>query len=184
VILVREPGGTAVGERIRALVLDPGLDPGPLPRTEALLFCAARAELVARVIRPALGGGAIVVCDRYMDATLAYQGHGGGLEVAELAQVIRFATGGLTPDLTLLLDIHPEAGLERRRSDGEWNRLDDSELAFHRRVRAGYLELAAAEPRRWVVLDAARHPDEVAARVWDAVERALALDAPASALRE
>ena len=183
VLLAREPGGTAVGERIRELVLDPALEPGPLATTEALLFCAARAELVERVIRPALAAGVAVVCDRFMDATLAYQGYGGGLDLDGLERVIRFATGGLAPDRTLLLDVPPSIGLDRRRRDGALNRLDEAELDYHERVRAGYLELAAREPGRWSVIDAASGSEQVAQAVWDAVG-SLRLDAGASALTE
>jgi dTMP kinase len=183
VLLAREPGGTAVGERIRELVLDPALNPGPLATTEALLFCAARAELVERVIRPALADGVTVVCDRFMDATLAYQGYGGGLDLGGLKRVIGFATGGLEPNRTLLLDLPPAIGLDRRRSDGATNRLDDAELDYHERVRAGYLDLAAHAPERWSIIDASVGSELVATAVWAAVS-ALRLDADTSALTE
>ena len=154
VFTTREPGGTEIGEQVRSVLTNlknTGMD----PRTEILLFCAARAQLVEEVIRPRLRQGEIVLSDRYADATLAYQGYGHGYDRAMLRQLLNFATGGLWPDLTLLLDIPSEAGLKRKRSaGGEWNRLDAYELAFHKRVRSGYLELARLEPGRWSVIDA------------------------------
>lgn len=153
VFTTREPGGTEIGEQVRS-VLTSLKNTGMNPRTEILLFCAARAQLVEEVIRPRLGRGEIVLSDRYADATLAYQGYGHGYDRAMLRQLLDFATGGLWPDLTLLLDIPCEAGLKRKQSGGEWNRLDAYELAFHERVRAGYLELARLEPRRWCLVDA------------------------------
>jgi dTMP kinase len=117
---------------------------------------------VAQCIRPALAAGKIVVSDRYYDSTLAYQGYGRGLDLNMLCAITSFATGGLMPDLTLYLDIAPEEGLKRRQSNGgEWNRLDAETLEFHQRVRAGYMELIAQEPERWVVIDAARKVEEV-----------------------
>lgn len=173
VTLTREPGGTAVGERIRAVVLA-YRDASHAPATDALLFSAARAQLVEEVIRPALAGGAVVVCDRYADSTLAYQGYGGGLDVDALRDLQRLATGGLQPDLTLLLDLPVDAGLARRAHgpDAEVTRFEAGvafDRAFHERVRAGYLQLAAREPTRWQVVDADRDPDAVAA---DLLERA------------
>lgn len=160
VLLVREPGGTPIGERVRDILHDPA-HVGMTPWAEVFLFCASRAQLVAEVIRPALAAGRIVLCDRYADSTLAYQGYGRGLDLESLRTVLHLATGGLKPDLTFYLDISPEEGLARRlRGGGEWNRLDRETLEFHHRVRAGYLELAGLEPRRWVVVDAAR-PVEV-----------------------
>jgi dTMP kinase len=153
VFTTREPGGTEIGEQVRGVLTNlknTGMD----PRTEILLFCAARAQLVEEVIRPRLVQGEIVLSDRYADATLAYQGYGHGYDRGLLRQLLDFATGGLWPDLTLLLDIPSEDGLRRKRSGGEWNRLDAYELAFHQRVRAGYLELAHLEPKRWCVIDA------------------------------
>lgn len=163
VTLLREPGGTAIGERIREVLHDPA-HTGMSPWTEAFLYCAARAQLVAEVIRPALAAGQTVLCDRYADSTLAYQGYGRGLDLEALRLVLHLATGGLTPDLTFCLDILPEEGLARRqRGGGEWNRLDQETVEFHRRVRAGYLELAGREPRRWIVVDAARPVESVQA---------------------
>jgi dTMP kinase len=170
VVQTREPGGTPAGERIRALLLDP--DVGDLmPETETLLFCAARVELVAQVIRPALERGAVVVCDRFSDATLAYQGAGRGVPMERLRGILQIATGGLAPDLTLLLDLPVASGLGRRRQDSSvaWNRLDGASQAFHERVREGYRRLAAAEPERWRVIDASAAPDAVAAAVREAV---------------
>jgi len=171
-VITREPGGTPLAEGIRALLLDPARSPGAL--AEAFLMEAARADLVAEVIRPALAQGRIVLCDRYADSTLAYQGAGRGLDPALLGDLNRAATGGLTPDLTLLFDLDPAAGLERRTgAPGEPNRLDLEPAGFHARVRAGYLELARAEPCRFVRLDASLPPDLLEDRVREAVETRL-----------
>lgn len=165
VILTREPGGTPIGDQIRAVLHDPD-NTAMVPRAEFLLYSASRAQLVQEVIRPALAEGKLVVCDRYYDSSLAYQGYGRGLELATLQQVTHFAIGDLVPDLTMCLDVAPEEGLQRRLLGGEeWNRLDREALEFHRRVRAGYLELAASEPSRWVVVDAGRSVEEVQAEI-------------------
>jgi dTMP kinase len=154
-ITTREPGGTAIGDQIRSVLT-------MQPRTEILLFLAARAQLVEQVIRPALAEGKTVLCDRYGDSTLAYQGYGHNLDLDQLRQMLRFATGGLKPDLTLLLDIDVESGLRRKLySGGEWNRLDAYAVAFHQRVRQGYHALAQSEPQRWVVIDASQPPEMV-----------------------
>ena len=167
--MTREPGGTPLAEGIRELLLDPGRRPTPL--SEALLMEAARADLVANVIRPALGLGRVVLCDRYDDSTLAYQGGGRGLDPELLRTLNRAATFGLRPDLTLLFDLDPATGLERRaRAAAPVNRLDREPEAFHARVRARYLELAAADPRRFVVLDGALEPERLEALVWSALE--------------
>ncbi|GAB4568409.1 MAG: dTMP kinase [Anaerolineae bacterium] len=161
VLVTREPGGTPLGDRIRALLLDPQY--GDMSaEAEVLLFSAARAQIVRTVIRPHLARGGIVLCDRYADSTLAYQGYGRGLDREVLMAITTFATGGLWPDVTFYLDLPVEEGLARRQAEAgqEWNRLDAEALAFHRRVRQGYLELAAAEPARWQVLDA-RQPIDV-----------------------
>ncbi len=173
-LAVREPGGTPLGERVRELLLStPGLAFDP--RAEVLLFCAARAQLVATVIRPALAAGRIVLADRYVDSTQAYQGAGRGLDRQALANVLSFATGGLMPDLTFLLDLPTEVGLARKRSgSAEWNRLDQESVAYHRAVRRGFLELAAREPGRWQVLDAQRPADDLAREILDAVLQRLA----------
>lgn len=167
-LLTREPGGTPLAEAIRGLLLDPSRAPGAT--AEALLMIAARSDLVSTVLRPALAEGRVVLCDRYGDSTLAYQGGGRGLDAAMLAAWNRAGTGGLVPDLTLLFDVPAELGLARRgRAAGRPNRLDLESEAFHTRVRERYLELARAEPARFVVLDAALAPDVLEARVWSAV---------------
>jgi dTMP kinase len=165
VLVTREPGGTPAGERVRALLLDPAVELHP--RAEALLFAAARAELVEAVIRPALERGAVVLCDRYLDSSLAYQGGARGLGRGPVSQVNRFATGGLLPDLVVLLDLDPAAGLARRARDRD--RIEAQDLGFHRRVRDAFRDLAAAEPGRFAVVDAAAPVDEVADRVRAAV---------------
>lgn len=156
VLQTREPGGTDIGRQIRAFLLDPR-NAAMQPTTEFLLFSASRAQLVAEVIRPHLENGGVVLCDRYADSSLAYQGAGHGLDANALRAITSFATGGLQPDLTILFDIEVETGLRRRRAgSGEWNRLDAAALEFHRRARQGFLALAESEPERWVVLDASR----------------------------
>lgn len=160
VLTTREPGGTAIGEQVRAVIHDLG-NTAMHPRTEILLFQAARAQHVEQVIRPHLNSGGVVLCDRYADSTLAYQGYGRQLDLAALVTLIDYATGGLKPDLTLLFDLDVEEGLRRRARGGEWNRLDALDLAFYQRVRLGYGELVRAEPVRWVVVDASRTPEEV-----------------------
>ncbi len=165
VVVTREPGGTPAGERVRALLLDPEVELDP--RAEALLFAAARAELVAEVIRPALERGAHVLCDRYLDSSLAYQGVARGLGRGPVGEVNRFATGGLLPDLVVLLDLDPAAGLGRRA--GALDRIEAQDLGFHRRVRQAFCDLAAADPGRFAVVDAAAPVGEVAARVQAAV---------------
>jgi dTMP kinase len=161
VVVTREPGGTPAGERVREVLLDPAVKLHP--RAEALLFAAARAQLVEQVIRPALERGAVVLCDRYLDSSLAYQGGGRGLGRAPVEAVNRFATGGLLPDLVVLLDLDPADGLARRR--GARDRIEVEDLAFHRRVRDAFRELVAADPGRFAVVDAAGPVDRVAAQV-------------------
>jgi dTMP kinase len=173
VIATREPGGTRIGDQVRAILHAPE-NRSMRPVTELLLYCASRAQLVSEVIRPHLGRGGIVLSDRYADSSLAYQGYGRGIDLAPLRAILGFATHGLRPDLTLLLDLDAEEGLRRRRgSGGEWNRLDQETVAFHTRVREGYLGLARAEPDRWVVIDAARGADEVQADIRAEVEKRL-----------
>lgn len=171
VTVTREPGGTPLGLRVREVVLDPALDMGPL--SEFLLYSASRAQLVQDVLRPALERGDVVLCDRYFDSSLAYQGAGRGLPLALLRDLTREVTGGLTPDLTVLLDLDPALGLERAAQRGQPDRLEKADLAFHKRVRAGFLELAQAEPQRFAVLDAAQGADAVEAELWAAVESKL-----------
>lgn len=155
VLTTREPGGTAIGDQVRQVLMRTD-NTAMNPRAETLLFLAARAQLVDEVIRPALAEGCVVISDRYGDSTLAYQGYGHGNDLATIRQMLAFATGGLVPDLTVLLDVDPAIGLRRKKNVGEWNRLDAYELAFHQRVRSGYLELVRQEPRRWVTLDASQ----------------------------
>ena len=175
VLLTREPGGTDISEQIRAVLHDLK-NTAMQPHTEILLYSAARAQLVAEKIRPHLAAGGIVLSDRYADSTLAYQGYGHGLDLATLRLITAFATGGLRPDLTLLFDVDAETGLRRRQAGGgEWNRLDDYALAFHQRVRAGYLELARVEPERWVKLDAAQAAAELEGEVRQVVAARLPL---------
>lgn len=168
---LREPGGTRVGERLRAILLEKA-GPDALvidARADALLFSAGRAQLVAEVIRPALGRGEIVIDARHADSTLAYQGYGMGLPLDELRRIQAFATGGLVPDLTILLDVPPDVGLGRKSGEGV-NRFESTfDLAFHERVRAGYLAMAAAEPNRYRVIDSSRPLDRVAPDVIAAV---------------
>jgi dTMP kinase len=160
-ITTREPGGTSIGDQIRKVLFD--LDnKGMNPRSEILLFQASRAQLVDEVIRPALKSGKVVLCDRYADSTLAYQGYGHGVGMKTLREIVSFATGGLKPDLTIFLDISVEEGLNRRNKGGDWNRLDDYDKDFHQRVYSGYQQLIAEEPERWVVVNAAQEPDLVA----------------------
>jgi dTMP kinase len=175
VLVTREPGGTEIGDQIRAVLSN--LDNVAMnPRAETLLFLAARAQLVEEVIRTHLKKGWVVLCDRYADSTLAYQGYGHGNDIAQLRAMIEFATGGLTPDITLLLDIDVEEGLRRRAQGGEWNRLDAYDLAFHQRVRAGYLKLAAEDPGRWVRIDAGKPAEEVQAAIRRATAERLAIE--------
>ena len=173
VVTTREPGGTPIGDQIRHVLHDTA-NTAMSPTAEMLLYAASRAQLVAEVIRPALVAGRVVLCDRYADSTLAYQGFGRGLDSDMLATLTAIATGSLRPDLTLLLDLDVVRGLARRRDEGEeMNRLDLETLEFHRRVRDGYLALAAAEPARWVCIDADRPGDEVQVDVRRAVLKRL-----------
>jgi dTMP kinase len=153
---VREPGGTEVGERVRELVKDASVPIGP--RTEALLFAAARAELVDEVIAPALADGRTVVSDRFLDSSLAYQGAARGLGVEEVERVNRFACDGLEPDLTILLELEPEAAAARA---GEQDRFESEGAGLQSQVAHEYRRLAEADPRRWRIVDADRPPDEV-----------------------
>jgi len=170
VVATREPGSTPLGEQMRRLVLDtePRID--RTGRADALLFAASRAQHVAEVIVPGLARGAIVVCDRYADSSMAYQGAGSGVPMDELAAVQRFATGGLVPDLTILLDLPVEAGLARK--SAEVTRFEAyQDLAYHERVRAAFLGFAAAEPQRYVIVDATQDEDGVLADAIGALAR-------------
>jgi dTMP kinase len=169
-VLTREPGGTAVGEAVRRLLLDPGGD-GLDARTEALLFAADRAVHVARVIQPALASGRSVVTDRYVESSLAYQAFGRGLPLEEVRALSAFATGERRADAVVVLDVDPSVGAARRGRAPD--RMEAEDLAFHERVRSGFGELAAAEPGRIAVVDGSGEVDEVAERVWAAVEERL-----------
>jgi dTMP kinase len=177
VCLTREPGGTAVGERIRGVLLGlSGEQHAPL--TDAFLFNAARIQNVAEVIRPALERGEIVVSDRYADSTLAYQGHGSGADLATLRRLEDAAIGPVRPDLTVLLDLPVDVGLARRLRGpiGEVSRFEADPAfdgAFHERVRAGYLAMARAEPARWRIVDASVSEDDLAARILSVVMEGL-----------
>ncbi len=169
VVWTREPGGTPASEAIRAIVLSPefeGLD----PRAEALLFAAARGEHAARVIRPAVDRGAIVVCDRFIDSSVAYQGYGRSLGAGAVRDLSLWATGGLLPDLTILLDVDPVVGLARLSNP---DRLEAEPIEYHRAVRAGFLELAASDPSRYLTLDASGDVNEIARAIADRVDSAL-----------
>lgn len=160
VVTTREPGGTPIGDQIRHVLVR--MENKELhPRTEILLFLAARAQLVEQGIKPALEDGKIILCDRYGDSTLAYQGYGHGLDLDQLRQMLDFATDHLKPDLTILLDLDVETGLMRKQAEDEWNRLDAYEILFHERVREGYLKLAHEEPERWRIVDASQGIDAV-----------------------
>lgn len=172
VVLTREPGGTELGERVREVLLSVNAAHDAL--TDGLLFNAARRQLVRDVITPALANGAVVICDRFSDSTLAYQGYGSGASLHALRALADVATDGLAPTRTVLLDVPAEIGLARRfgGSSDQLTRFETSETfdrAFHQRVRDGYLKLAAGEPDRWRVVNASLPPDEVAARLWEAV---------------
>jgi dTMP kinase len=178
VLLLREPGGTDIGNQIRNVLHDVK-NVQMLPTTELLLYSASRAQLVGQVIRPALADGRAVLCDRYAESTLAYQGYGHNLDLELLRAVMAFATGGLRPDLIVYLDIDVETGLRRKQMDfrqgtGEWNRMDQKELDFHQRARSGYLHMAQAEPERWFVLDAAQPLASVQGAIRERVTRLLA----------
>lgn len=171
-LLTREPGGTPMGHRVREVLLDPELDVSPL--SEFLLYSASRAQLVREVIEPALAGGNVVVCDRYADSSVAYQGFGRGLEREFLQTVTWEVTRGLLPAITFLLDLDPELGLRRAAARGAHDRLERADLSFHRRVREGFLTLAESQPERFVILDATRPETDLAEAVWALVERTLA----------
>jgi dTMP kinase len=173
VLTVREPGGTPISEQIRDVVHSLR-NREMSDRAECLLYNAARAQLVDQLIVPHLQRGGIVLSDRYADSTLAYQGYGRGLDLNAVRSVIAFATNNLKPDVTFYLDLEVEEGIERRRrSGGEWNRLDDQALEFHRRVRAGYLQMVSEEPARWVRLDAVRSVEIIQQDIVAQVERKL-----------
>lgn len=169
-VLAREPGGTVLGEQVRAILLDPR-HAGMAARAELMLYLAARAQLVAEVVRPALEAGRIVVCDRYGDASAAYQGGARGLGVELVQDLNRVATGGLSPDLTVLLDLPASEGLARTRlrGGGRPDRLEAEPLQFHERVRVAYLEIARAEPGRFLLLDSRGAAEQLTRRIVEAV---------------
>ena len=166
VLTTREPGDGLLGQELRALALHPPMGIFVEPRAELLIMLADRAQHVGQVIRPHLESGGIVLCDRYADSSVAYQGHGRGLDIGEIVQLNTYATGGLEPDLTVLLDLDPAVGLARQR---ERSVMEDQALPFHQRIRAGFLRLAEAASGRWLVLDAARPPEVVHEDIWTAV---------------
>ena len=179
VLLTREPGGTWLGERVRELLLArTGSAAATDPVTDAILFSAARRQLVTEVIRPALAGGRTVICARYADSTLAYQGYGAGVLLERLRVLEALATDGLRPHLTFLLDLPVESGLARK-APGDMTRFEaEFDLPFHRRVRDGFLALATASPERFVVVDATRSAEEVATAVNAAADRLLGSGEP------
>lgn len=161
----REPGGTSISEQIRDVLHDMK-NAEMHPRTETLLYQAARAQIVEQVIKPRLADGEIVISDRYYDSTIAYQGYGHQQNLDEVRALVKYATGGLTPDLTVLLDLDVEVGLKRKtQNEVEWNRMDAYTVEFHRRVRAGYLEMVKAEPQRWVVVNSEQAWESVQAEL-------------------
>lgn len=185
VVVTREPGGTPVGNAIREVLLGAG-DYAMLPETEAFLLSAARVQHVHDVIRPGLDRGSIVLCDRFADSSLAYQGGGHGMNDADLRCLEKIATKATTPDLRILLDLPVEEGLARRHRDAaNVNRIDRANLAFHQRVRNAYLDLARARSDEWVVIDAAQAPDSVFEAVRQAIFTSLAIPAsPAGSQRQ
>jgi dTMP kinase len=180
VTLTREPGGTAIGDQVRKILLDPQ-NTNLAARAELLLYAAARVQHIEELIRPELAEGKIVLCDRFSDATVAYQGYGRSLEPDTILALDRIATGGLKPDLTILLDIDPAAGLARARGRNSSRgleaeaRFENEDLAFHDRVRRGYLALAAQEPGRFRVVDAKPTPDEIQNSIRKIVDGMLAM---------
>jgi len=170
VVLTHEPGGTALGNELRK-ALKRKRDSSISPQAELFLVAASRAQLVAELIRPALEEGKVVLCDRFTHSTMVYQGYGRGLDFTAINMVNNMATGNLNPNLIILLDISPEQGLARKQSLKDRFELED--LSFHRRVREGYLKMAAAEPDRWLVIDASLPKAKVAGIIWDRVSRLL-----------
>lgn len=174
VIETREPGGTALGRSLRALLLTPA-DASPAPLAELLLYCADRAQHLAEVVRPALAAGRVVLCDRFSDSTLAYQGYGRGLDLDLVRRLDAVARDGLEPTLTFLLDCPPAAGLARAKArSGEVDRFEQESLAFHEAVRRGFHALAASNPPRYRLIDSTRPVDDVARAIEAEARRALA----------
>src|ERR1700752_560632 len=164
----REPGGTSIGEQIREVIHDLKNEEMH-PRTEPLLYQAAGAQIVEQLFKPRLAAGEIVISDRYYDSTIAYQGYGHQQDLEQVRALVKYATGGLTPDLTVLLDVDIEEGLRRKKKDNEWHRLDAYTVEFHQRVRAGYLEMMKQEPSRWVVVDAGKEWNDVQEELTNAI---------------
>ena len=172
VILVKEPGGTAVG-RVVGRLLKHKLEIEINPLTELLLFAASRAQLVTEVIRPALDQNHIVICDRYAESTLAYQGYGRGLDLKTIEVINNIASGGLRPDLIVLLDLEVKEGLRRKGATAMNDRFEREEISFHQRVRQGYLEMANADPEQWLVVDATQSRKKIGEVVWERVQQSL-----------
>ncbi len=171
VLLTHEPGVTALGKKITGL-LKWSKNIAISPAAELLLFNASRAQLVTEVIKPQLDKGTVVICDRYADSTVAYQGYGRGLDLEMVESVNNIGTQGLVPRLTILMDISVEAGLARKK-DRKPDRFEKENLSFHRRVREGYLKLAEAEPERWLVIDGTKSKNEIAGIIWQKVSKLL-----------
>jgi dTMP kinase len=177
VLVTREPGGTSIGDQIR-VVLHDVQNAEMACETEFLLYSASRAQLVRQVVKPHLARGGVVLCDRFADSSMAYQGYGRELDLAAVRLITQFATEGLVPDLTVYLDLPVEVGIERKQvahaaQAGEWNRLDQQSVDFHRRVRRGYLQMAQADPGRWLVIDAAQSIDDTQAVIRKRLETLL-----------
>jgi len=171
VLLVHEPGGTPLGKKVgRWLKWAQGVDISPL--TELLMFNASRAQLIDEVIHPNLKSGKVVICDRYTDSTTAYQGYGRGMDLETVKAINNAAARGLTPDLTVLLEISVEEGFGRKRTSGR-DRFEQEDIAFHQRVRESYLKLAAEEPGRWLVIDATLSKAQIADIIWQGVSQLL-----------
>ena len=170
-VLTCEPGGTPLGDEISRWVKWHE-DSRITPLTELLLFNASRSQLIADVIQPGLVQGKVVVCDRFADSTTVYQGYGRGLDMEMTQSINRAATGGLTPRLTVLLDMPPDEGFGRKQAD-KYDRFEKEEAAFHQRIRQGYLELAAQEPQRWFIIDARQSQEDIADAIWQKVSQLL-----------
>ena len=178
-VVTREPGGTAIGSAVRRVLLDPN-SRGLTPMAELLLYFADRAQNVSEVVRPALAAGRVVLCDRHVESSLAYQGYGRGLPLGAIRELAALATGGLRPDVIVLVDVPVDVGLARVGRRGAHDRLEAEEKAFHERVRAGYEALAGEEPSRWLRLDGAAPPDAVFEALWAALAaRGVVGEAPA-----
>jgi dTMP kinase len=173
VLVQREPGGTAVGEEIRHVVLHQKGMAGMVPEAELLLFCASRVQLVRQVIQPALAQGQVVLCDRFFDSTTVYQGVGRQIEASKVAAINGFAVGDCVPDLTILIDLDPRIGRERTKGRELFDRMENQALEFHQRVRQGYLELARREPQRVQVVDGSQSLAAVGEQVWSLIQRVI-----------